>query len=161
MDGRPEHGGRDRHVAFTISDLQPLKGRLDDAGVTYTMSKSGRAALFCRDLDGNAFEVTMRTNHFLCGHSNSAEVVRRKVAHVTRTSVRIPRCLLPPFFLWFLYIGTSVNRSLVCVSFALDLTRHVFIFAADVFRPASFSSVDHDTRRLKLNWQQAHLVSPL
>lgn len=57
VDGRPEHGGRDRHVAFTIADLQPLKGRLDGAGVAYTMSKSGRAALFCRDLDGNAFEV--------------------------------------------------------------------------------------------------------
>lgn len=57
VDGRPEHGGRDRHVAFTIQDLGPLKGRLDGAGVTYTMSKSGRAALFCRDLDGNAFEV--------------------------------------------------------------------------------------------------------
>ncbi|CAN0319924.1 unnamed protein product, partial [Ectocarpus sp. 8 AP-2014] len=57
VDGRPEHGGRDRHVAFSIADLQPLKGRLDSAGVTYTMSKSGRAALFCRDLDGNAFEV--------------------------------------------------------------------------------------------------------
>lgn len=57
VDGRPAHGGRDRHVAFTIQDLEPLKGRLDNAGVTYTMSKSGRAALFCRDLDGNAFEV--------------------------------------------------------------------------------------------------------
>lgn len=74
VDGRPEHGGRDRHVAFTISDLQPLKGRLEDAGVTYTMSKSGRAALFCRDLDGNAFEVTTRTHRLLCGHSSSAYV---------------------------------------------------------------------------------------
>eukprot|EP00903_Cladosiphon_okamuranus_P008846 g8470.t1 len=61
VDGRPEHGGRDRHVAFTIADLQPLKGRLDGAGVTYTMSKSGRAALFCRDLDGNAFEFIEQT----------------------------------------------------------------------------------------------------
>lgn len=58
VDGRPEHGGRDRHVAFAIQDLGPLKMRLDNAGVTYTMSKSGRAALFCRDLDGNAFEVS-------------------------------------------------------------------------------------------------------
>lgn len=60
VSGRPEHGGRDRHVAFTISDLAPLKGRLDAAGHTYTMSKSGRAALFCRDFDGNAFEVGVR-----------------------------------------------------------------------------------------------------
>lgn len=65
VDGRPEHGGRDRHVAFTIADLQPLKGRLDGAGVTYTMSKSGRAALFCRDLDGNAFEVIEKAHRKL------------------------------------------------------------------------------------------------
>lgn len=57
VSGRPAHGGRDRHVAFTIRDLAPLKGRLDKADVNYTMSKSGRAALFCRDLDGNALEV--------------------------------------------------------------------------------------------------------
>ena len=69
VDGRPEHGGRDRHVAFTIADLQPLKGRLDGAGVTYTMSKSGRAALFCRDLDGNAFEV-MRSRAGACMHGS-------------------------------------------------------------------------------------------
>lgn len=62
VDGRPEHGGRDRHVAFTIADLKPLKGRLDEAGVGYTMSKSGRAALFCRDPDGNAFEVSLRAD---------------------------------------------------------------------------------------------------
>ncbi|CAM9990218.1 unnamed protein product, partial [Scytosiphon promiscuus] len=62
VDGRPEHGGRDRHVAFTIANLQPLKGRLDGAGVNYTMSKSGRAALFCRDPDGNAFEVSLEAD---------------------------------------------------------------------------------------------------
>lgn len=65
VSGRPEHGGRDRHVAFTIRDLTPLKNRLDHAGVTYTMSKSGRAALFCRDLDGNAFEVRYDPRTFL------------------------------------------------------------------------------------------------
>ena len=82
VDGRPEHGGarltaqstcmrgrparacpppaaragRDRHVALTIKDLAPLKDRLDAADVTYTMRKSGRAAHFCRDPDGNAME---------------------------------------------------------------------------------------------------------
>ncbi len=54
--GRPQHGGRDRHLALTIRDLSPLKERLEEAGVVYTMSKSGRAALFCRDIDGNALE---------------------------------------------------------------------------------------------------------
>eukprot|EP00967_Tisochrysis_lutea_P088370 scaffold125336_cov30-Tisochrysis_lutea.AAC.1 len=56
VDGRPEHGGRDRHLALTIKDLEPLKKKLQAEDVVYTMSKSGRAALFCRDLDGNAME---------------------------------------------------------------------------------------------------------
>jgi glyoxylase I family protein len=56
IEGRPEHGGRDRHLALTIKDLAPLRERLQEVGVKFTMSKSGRAALFCRDLDGNAME---------------------------------------------------------------------------------------------------------
>ena len=55
--GRPKHGGRDRHVAMTVEDLTPVKGALDKAGVEYTVSISGRQALFCRDPDGNAIEV--------------------------------------------------------------------------------------------------------
>jgi catechol 2,3-dioxygenase-like lactoylglutathione lyase family enzyme len=53
---RPDHGGRDRHVALGVSDLGALKTKLDQAGIAYTMSQSGRAALFCRDPDGNALE---------------------------------------------------------------------------------------------------------
>jgi catechol 2,3-dioxygenase-like lactoylglutathione lyase family enzyme len=53
---RPEHGGRDRHIALAVRNLGALKGRLDAAGVTYTASKSGRAALFCRDPDANTLE---------------------------------------------------------------------------------------------------------
>lgn len=52
----PEHGGRDRHIALAVTDISTLKGRLDNAGVAYTTSRSGRAALFCRDPDGNALE---------------------------------------------------------------------------------------------------------
>lgn len=55
-DGRPAHGGRDRHVAFRIKDLERLRRKLDDARVRYTLSRSGRKALFCRDPDGNALE---------------------------------------------------------------------------------------------------------
>jgi len=54
--GRPEHGGRDRHIALAVSGLDVLTERLDDAGVQYTRSHSGRNALFCRDPDGNALE---------------------------------------------------------------------------------------------------------
>jgi len=54
--GRPEHGGRDRHAAFQVKSLNLLEKTLDQHQITYTMSKSGRSALFCRDLDGNALE---------------------------------------------------------------------------------------------------------
>ena len=54
--GRPIHGGRDRHIAFVIADLELLRQRLDEAEVDYTLSKSGRQALFCRDPDSNALE---------------------------------------------------------------------------------------------------------
>lgn len=53
---RPEHGGRDRHIAFGVTHLGSIQNRLDSAGVKYTLSKSGRAALFCRDPDGNTLE---------------------------------------------------------------------------------------------------------
>jgi hypothetical protein len=36
--------------------MAALKSRLDAAGVKYTASKSGRAALFCRDPDANTLE---------------------------------------------------------------------------------------------------------
>jgi glyoxylase I family protein len=56
VEGRPAHGGRDRHVAVAVARLAPLREALDRAGVPYTLSRSGRAALFCRDPDGNALE---------------------------------------------------------------------------------------------------------
>jgi len=47
---RPVHGGRDRHVALAVQDLERL------AGIVCTQSQSGRRALFCRDPDQNALE---------------------------------------------------------------------------------------------------------
>lgn len=57
VDNRPEHGGRDHHVALQVSDLGELIQRLEQVAITYSKSKSGRAALFCRDYDGNAIEL--------------------------------------------------------------------------------------------------------
>jgi len=54
--GRPEHGGRDRHLALCVQDYQGLIDTLDAAGIPYSASRSGRKALFCRDPDGNALE---------------------------------------------------------------------------------------------------------
>lgn len=55
--GRPEHGGRDRHTALGVVGWEELKASLDAAGVPYTLSRSGRQALFVRDPDGNALEL--------------------------------------------------------------------------------------------------------
>jgi glyoxylase I family protein len=54
---RPEHGGRDHHIALAVRNMGVLKTQLDAAGVRYTASKSGRAALFCRDPDANTLEL--------------------------------------------------------------------------------------------------------
>ena len=54
---RPEYGGRDRHAAFNVSDLSLIKASLDEYDIPYTVSKSGREALFCRDPDGNTLEL--------------------------------------------------------------------------------------------------------
>jgi glyoxylase I family protein len=56
----PEHGGRDRHAAFSITGLDELAGRLGQAGIPFRMSSSGRQALFCRDPDGNTLEFIDR-----------------------------------------------------------------------------------------------------
>ncbi len=56
VDGRPVHGGRDRHIALAVVDLDQLLQQLAAAGIVYNVSKSGRKAMFCRDPDGNTLE---------------------------------------------------------------------------------------------------------
>nr|VFJ61223.1 MAG: Catechol 2,3-dioxygenase [Candidatus Kentron sp. FW] len=53
---QPDHGGRDRHVALLVRDLDALQSTLEKNGIATTRSRSGRRALFCRDPDGNALE---------------------------------------------------------------------------------------------------------
>lgn len=53
---RPAHGGRDRHLALGVMNIDTLKARLIDANIAFTLSRSGRAALFCRDPDNNTLE---------------------------------------------------------------------------------------------------------
>ncbi len=55
-EGRPQHGGRDRHIALSVSNLDVIIARLEQSKYPYTTSSSGRRALFCRDPDGNAIE---------------------------------------------------------------------------------------------------------
>lgn len=54
---RPSHGGRDRHTAFRVKDLSLVQMHLDKHKIAYTISQSGRKALFCRDPDGNTLEI--------------------------------------------------------------------------------------------------------
>ena len=60
VEGRPPHGGRDRHLALLVEDIDALARTLDATGVAFTASRSGRRALFCRDPDGNALELIER-----------------------------------------------------------------------------------------------------
>lgn len=53
---RPAYGGRDRHIALSVNNLNALMQKFDSATISYTISMSGRPALFCRDPDGNALE---------------------------------------------------------------------------------------------------------
>ncbi len=55
--GRVAHGGRDRHVAIAVTGLDAIAAALEHAEVNFTRSRSGRAALFVRDPDGNTFEL--------------------------------------------------------------------------------------------------------
>jgi glyoxylase I family protein len=57
VEGRPVHGGRDRHLALYVRGLAALKAALEGNGIACARSRSGRPALFCRDPDGNAVEL--------------------------------------------------------------------------------------------------------
>lgn len=54
---RPEHGGRDFHFALCVDSVADYEAHLQQHGLTYSRSRSGRKALFVKDLDGNAFEL--------------------------------------------------------------------------------------------------------
>ena len=52
-----QHGGRDRHLAMNVVDIDETVRALEAAGIACTRSRSGRKALFCRDPDGNTLEL--------------------------------------------------------------------------------------------------------
>jgi len=60
QEGRPQHGGRDRHVALAVRSMDIIVTKLEEAGLDFTVSRSGRRALFCRDPDNNAVEIVER-----------------------------------------------------------------------------------------------------
>ena len=56
-----EYPGVDRHIALRVEDLKSLINRLEANGIEYIPSKSGRPVVFCRDPDGNGFELIGET----------------------------------------------------------------------------------------------------
>ncbi len=54
--GAPGHAGRDRHLAIFVRDIDTISNSLQEHQIAFTMSRSGRQALFCRDPDGNGLE---------------------------------------------------------------------------------------------------------
>ena len=53
---RPEYGGRDRHTAIGVDDLDAVIDKLERGGVDFKRSSRGQR-IFCRDPDGNALEI--------------------------------------------------------------------------------------------------------
>jgi catechol 2,3-dioxygenase-like lactoylglutathione lyase family enzyme len=53
----PEKWGRNRHIAFSVANLEAAKERLLAHNCSLQMSASGRAALFTQDPDGNVIEL--------------------------------------------------------------------------------------------------------
>ena len=49
--------GRNRHLAFSVSDIEWAKEQLMGHGYEFQMSASGRAALFVKDPDGHVIEL--------------------------------------------------------------------------------------------------------
>ena len=50
--------GRNRHLAFAVTDLDAMKRHIEACGCQIQMSASGRAALFVSDPDDNMIELT-------------------------------------------------------------------------------------------------------
>ena len=58
----PLHGGRDRHFAMSTSNIDLIIQKLEENKISFTVSKSGRKALFCRDPDNNVLEFVEQTS---------------------------------------------------------------------------------------------------
>ena len=50
--------GRNRHLAFSVANLEAAKQQLIAHNCPFQMSASGRAALFTQDPDGNIIELS-------------------------------------------------------------------------------------------------------
>ncbi|EAW34098.1 VOC family protein [Lyngbya sp. PCC 8106] len=53
-----EKWGRNRHLAFSVDNLEEFQQKLSENNCSFQMSSSGRAALFVQDPDGNIIELS-------------------------------------------------------------------------------------------------------
>ncbi|NEP77167.1 MAG: glyoxalase [Okeania sp. SIO3C4] len=53
--------GRNRHLAFSVADIDSAKAQLIANNCQIKMSASGRAALFTQDPDGNIIELSQHS----------------------------------------------------------------------------------------------------
>lgn len=51
------HPGHNPHLALAVENLADIRSKLERVNIEYTLSRSGRTALFCNDHDGNALEL--------------------------------------------------------------------------------------------------------
>ncbi|MFV1993393.1 MAG: VOC family protein [Acidiferrobacterales bacterium] len=51
------HPGHGPHLALAVEDLSVIQAKLEQENIKYSLSRSGRVALFCADHDGNAIEL--------------------------------------------------------------------------------------------------------
>jgi glyoxylase I family protein len=53
----PEKWGRNRHLAFSVADVNAVAAHLEQLQLPFQRSTSGRPALFVHDPDGNVIEL--------------------------------------------------------------------------------------------------------
>lgn len=61
---KPSHGGRDMHFALQVDSVAEYIEILKVAGIKYSISKSGRKAIFLWDIDNNVIEL-FEFNHYI------------------------------------------------------------------------------------------------
>ncbi len=62
LTDRQIHGGRDRHLALLTEHFDEIVDRLKQHQIPFSLSRSGRKALFFRDPDDNVIELIAPTN---------------------------------------------------------------------------------------------------
>ncbi|MFQ5913708.1 MAG: VOC family protein [Nitrospinota bacterium] len=56
--GKDHHGpARANHIAFAVDDIEPVKARLEEGGISYVEGRIGLKQVYIDDPDGNIVEL--------------------------------------------------------------------------------------------------------